>query len=350
MQLLIGVLLAGLVLLGVSLQRAYAQVPVRELKRRARQQDPMAKLLHQAAVYGGSLRAVLWFIVGLTSAGFFVFVSQHFSTPVALLLSGLLLVVSFVWLPNHEAKEVSMWFAKTLAPAFAWLLQYLHGPLSWIVRRLRRINPLTTHTGIYDKEDLLDVINDQNHQADNRIPEADLALAFHALTFSDKQVGDYLTPRRAVKAVGIDDPIGPILMSELHDSGFSRFPVYEGKKDNIIGTLFLKDLVNTKATAKVRDVMRRAVCYVHEDQNLQDALQAILKTHHHLLIVVNNFEEYVGVLTIEDVLEQVIGKAIIDEFDQYEDLRAVARRAAHQEHQEHKEVPTTSEEATEVIE
>jgi magnesium and cobalt transporter len=139
-------------------------------------------------------------------------------------------------------------------------------------------------------------------------------------------------------------------MSELHDSGFSRFPVYEGKKDNIIGTLFLKDLVNTKASAKVRDVMRRTVCYVHEDQTLQDALQAILKTHHHLLIVVNNFEDYVGILTIEDVLEQVIGKAIVDEFDQYEDIRAVAQRAALKEHKEHKEAETTSEEATEVVE
>lgn len=351
MAVLLSLFLAGFVLLGVSLQRAYTQVPVKELQRRARQKDPKATQLHQAAAYGASLNVFLWLIVGLASAIFFVFVARHFSGFVAVLCSGLLLTASFRWLPNRDAKQISMWFASTLAPAFAWLLHYIHAPLSWLVLHTRKfLTPRSNHTGIYDKQDFLDIINDQKDQPGNRISETDLELVSHALMFGEKLVSDHMTPRRAVKAIGINDSIGPILMSELHDSGFSRFPVYEGKKDNIVGTLFLKDLVNTKATAKVRDVMRKAVCYVHEDQSLHDALQAILKTHHHLLVVVNDFEDYVGILTIEDVLEQVIGKAIIDEFDQYEDIRAVAQRAALKEHKEHKEVLATSEVATEVVE
>ena len=69
-------------------------------------------------------------------------------------------------------------------------------------------------------------------------------------------------------------------------------------------------------------------------------MDAFLKTHHHLLVVVNHFEEIVGVLSIEDVLEQIVGQPIVDEFDNYEDLRAVAAKEAKQDHaeQEHQEV------------
>lgn len=351
MELLIGGVLAGLVLLSISLQRAYAHLPIKELKRRARAQDETANLLYKAATYGVSLRGLLWFFIGLSSAGFFVYIARHVPVWFAVFLSGLVIWAGFVWLPSRETKQVSVWFAKTLAPAFAWLLQYLHTPLVKLSQFGRRISPISRHTGLYDKEDLLELINDQNEQADNQISQNDLELVFHALTFSDKLVADFLTPRRIVKAVSADESIGPVLMTELHASGFSRFPVYEGKKDHIVGTLFLHDLVNIKASAKVKDVMQRKVYYVHEDQNLADALQAILKSHHHLLVVVNSFEEYVGVITIEDVLEQIIGQPIIDEFDRYDDLRAVAERAASKEHAKHdKKEPEASEPTTEVIE
>jgi CBS domain containing-hemolysin-like protein len=78
--------------------------------------------------------------------------------------------------------------------------------------------------------------------------------------------------------------------------------------------------------------MRKRVCYIHEEQTLLEALQAVLKTKHHLFIVVNSFEEYVGILTIEGVLEQIVGLPILDEFDRYEDMRAVAASIAEKEH------------------
>lgn len=351
MNILLGLLLASFVLLAVSLQRAYGEIPVKELKRRAREGDDTAGLLFRAAGYGSSLRAVLWFLIGLSAAGFFVYVSRHLSVWMAMAASSLLVWLCFNWLPAKEVRGVSKWFAKVLAPTLAWLLRYLHAPLAWINKAVARLRPLHIHTGLYDKDDLLELLSTQTAQPENRIEQYELELATQALTFGDKLVGDYLTPRRVVKTVSIDDAIGPMLMSELHESGFSRFPVYEGKKHNFVGTLFLRDLVSTKTSAKVKDVMRQEIAFVHEDQSLYDALQAILKTRNHLLVVVNGFEEYVGVITIEDVLEQIIGRPIQDEFDQYEDLRAVAQRAAQKEHATHQEAEVhASEESTEVVE
>jgi CBS domain containing-hemolysin-like protein len=82
---------------------------------------------------------------------------------------------------------------------------------------------------------------------------------------------------------------------------------------------------------KVSDIMSKDVRYIHEEESLDQALRAFLKTHHHLFVVVNNFEEFVGVLSIEDVLEEIIGKEIVDEFDAYDDLRAVAASIADKE-------------------
>jgi len=126
-------------------------------------------------------------------------------------------------------------------------------------------------------------------------------------------------------------------MDELHASGHSRFPVYQDKPDNVIGLLYARDLINAHASGQVRNLMKKRVLYIHEDQTLSQALQAFLKTHHHLFIVVNSFEEKVGVVTLEDIVEQIIGKPVVDEFDKYDDLRAVAAHSAKIEHQKNDE-------------
>jgi CBS domain containing-hemolysin-like protein len=92
--------------------------------------------------------------------------------------------------------------------------------------------------------------------------------------------------------------------------------------------------------------MNARLTYVHEDFSLYQTLQAFLKTKQHLFLVVNSFEELVGIITIEDVLEQMIGRAIVDEFDRYDDMRAVAAAAAHKEHQEHDEPKPEHEQTT----
>jgi CBS domain containing-hemolysin-like protein len=203
---------------------------------------------------------------------------------------------------------------------------------------------------LYERADLLDLIDKQQVQTDNRMEQAELDIAKHALTFGDKIVRDVMTPRRAVKMIPADEDLGPVLMSELHDSGHSRFPVYEDKQDNIVGVLFLRDLINSKSRGKTKNLAKGKVMYLHEEQSLYEGLQAVLKTRQHLYIVVNDFEEYVGIVTIEDILEEIVGKQILDEFDRYEDIRAVAARAAAKEHKEHVAEQKISTESTEVVE
>lgn len=327
--------LAVLVIFSVILQKTYSALPLKEIKRRARAGNRLAKLIYRVASYGQSLRAVLWLFIIIFSAAFFFVISRNAPSWFALAASVSLIWIAYVWLPSARVSGFSERLAAWAAPILAWLLNYLHPILNRSIGLVRGSRPISSHTRLYEREDLLDLIKQQQEQADNRIDRMELEIAASALTFGDRLIRKRLTPRRMVKTVAVDEPIGPLLMDELHKSGHSRFPVYDGKKDNIVGALYMRDLVDALGKGTVQNVMKPAISYVHEEQNLYDALQAVTKTHHHLLVVVNSFEEYVGIITLEDILEQIVGKPIIDEFDQYQDLRAVAARAAKAERTQH---------------
>jgi CBS domain containing-hemolysin-like protein len=328
-----GIFCSVVAVVQLVLYRTYQHVPARELKRMARQGDEVAALLYRPVAYGLSLQLLLGLLAvvfGALSLGFLVeALGVWWAILLALFvvgLGGLLLV------PSGDLSRSSLWLAARAAPGVSWLLERLHPVFNTLSRFARRLHPLHVHTGLYEKSDLVELLEAQKGQADSRVSADEIELLTHALTFGDRLVADALVPRRVVRMVSAEEAVGPILMGELHKSGHSRFPVYEGKHDNIVGVLHLHDLVSAKQTATVASLMNRRLTYVHEDFSLYQTLQAFLKTKQHLFLVVNSFEEFVGIITIEDVLEQMIGKPIVDEFDRYDDLRAVAAAAAHQDH------------------
>jgi CBS domain containing-hemolysin-like protein len=337
-----------LMLFGVALRKTYDYLPRKELKRQARGGDAVAKVLYRAVAYGASLRVLLWLFIGsMAAAGFVLFSRSDVPTFVAFLVTAALLWYGFVWMPSAKISSFGARLVVGTTPLIAWLLNYLHPLFSKVSNLVAARRAAMFHTGLYEREDLVDFLETQRGMADSRISSAEIDMAVHALTFGERTVSEVMAPRRVVKMVSVDDAIGPILLDELHDSGHSRFPVYGETQDKIVGTLYLRDLIDAKHGGKVHSAMQKKVYYVHEDETLYHVLHAFIKTKHHLFIVVNSFEEYVGIVTIEDVLEQVIGHKIEDEFDKYDDMRAVAQYHAKEEHDSHKPVPET---VTEVVE
>ena len=74
--------------------------------------------------------------------------------------------------------------------------------------------------------------------------------------------------------------------------------------------------------------MEKRVFYINQEQTLDRALAAFIKTRHHLFVVVNGYRETAGILTLEDTIEALLGREIVDEFDVHDDLRVVAARSA----------------------
>lgn len=325
----------------ILLYKLYNSVSALELKRQARGGNKRAQALYKVANYEASLDIFLW-LVGTSVAVVLFTWSARTNWWLA---AGLVVLAAWlvIWAPAPRWQGWAGALSSLSARYFAAVLSFLNPVLSRLAAIYPPAGRVQLHTGLYEKKDLLDLLSKQNKQLDNRIEPSDLKIASGALSFGDKLVREVMTPRREIKFVSANASVGPLLMDELHKSGHSRFPV---TKDNtkaaspdIVGTLYLKDIVGYEGSGKVKDLARKDVHYINEDSNLRQALSAFLKTHHHVLIVVNSFEEIAGVLSIEDVMEQIIGQPITDEFDNYEDLRMVAKEAAQKDKENHNEVP-----------
>lgn len=151
-------------------------------------------------------------------------------------------------------------------------------------------------------------------------------LVVHALGFGEKRVDSVMTPKSMIDSIKKTEFLGPLVLSELHDLGHSRLPVIDRDLNHVVGILHLRDLLSLdiKRSVTAEKAMESKVYYIREDQTLEHALAAFLQTRHHLFIVINGDRETVGLLSLEDVLEAMIGRKIVDEDDNHEDLRAMA--------------------------
>ncbi len=304
-----------------------------ELKRKAQLGDKNAKTVYPIVALGHQLMVTL--LVGnvVVNAAITAMLDTKINGLFAVLLTTFFVVFFGEIIPMAYLRRHGLKVAARLAPLlkkFIFLLSPVAVPLGKALDRwVGQDGP-----SIYSKAELYKILEEHKISKYSDIEEDEIQIVRHALSFGDKTVREVMTPRRVVVSVSADDNIGPILIGELHESGNSRFPVYNDKKaHNFVGTLYLHDLVGLKVEGKVKEKMRKEVFYVHEEQTLDKALKAFLSTNHHLLIVVNSFEEFVGVISFEDIIEEILGNEIVDEFDQHADLRAVAKSLANKDRQ-----------------
>lgn len=190
---------------------------------------------------------------------------------------------------------------------------------------LRNIVPRRPTTSrLESREELHHLVS----QSGSLLSSDEKKLIIHGLSFSARVVHEVMTPTGVIDSINKKELLGPLVLDDLHKTGHSRFPVTDGDIDHVVGMLYIQSLftLDTKRSVTAEKAMEPRVFYIHEDQTLAHALAAFLRTHHHLFIVVNEFRETVGIISLEDVVEALLGRKIIDEFDTHEDLRTVAMR------------------------
>ncbi|MCZ2499221.1 CBS domain-containing protein [Xylophilus sp. Kf1] len=162
------------------------------------------------------------------------------------------------------------------------------------------------------KQDLMEVLAAAE---DNDVigPESRVMLE-RVLHMEDKSAGDVMVAAPRMDLVDIDAPYEE-LINLVIDTAHSRFPVFSGERENIVGFLLAKDLLKLQRAPdlNVRALLRPAV-FVPESKGLNDLLREFRANRNHLAIVIDEFGRVAGLVTIEDVLEQIVGE-IEDEFD-----------------------------------
>lgn len=291
-----------------------------ELRRRARAGDTEAALLLKRRALLADIFSLQRVIVATLLVVLSVTGVELFHWAVGLVVSFIIAlesgaVASLPPLQSRSQKLYSRYEAKILG-----FIEHHR----WLFRMIRSVAPVPSDTyDIESKQELRSIVA----QSGDVLTAHEKRLIANGLNLDTMQVSEVMTPKSMIATVSVDEVLGPLVLTELHETGYSRFPVVEGDIDHIVGMLYVQDLLETSDRARVKTVkaaMDKKVFYIRQDQSLQHALAAFIRVRHHLFIVVNQFRETVGLLTLEDVLEALLGRKINDEFDAYDDLRQVA--------------------------
>lgn len=160
------------------------------------------------------------------------------------------------------------------------------------------------------------------------LPPHEIRLLNNALEFDKKLARDVMTPRSDISAVARNELLGPLVLSDLHQTGHSRFPVMDGDLDHIVGILHVQDMLTLgdKRSVIAEKAMEPRVFYVREDQTLHQALEVMIRTQCQLVVVINQAQETVGVISLRDSIEALLGRQLAGGFSADDDKRAVACR------------------------
>ena len=172
------------------------------------------------------------------------------------------------------------------------------------------------HPGPDSTDELIETLVEAE---DNHVIGAESrAMLEGVIRMADMSAGDVMVAATRMDILNINAPFDELLHYVI-DTAHSRFPVYEGERENIIGILMAKDLLKLQRAPElnIRALLRPAV-FVPESKGLNDLLREFRGNRNHLAVVIDEFGRVAGIITIEDVLEQIVGE-IEDEFDLPED-------------------------------
>ncbi|MDX2115133.1 MAG: hemolysin family protein [Planctomycetota bacterium] len=188
------------------------------------------------------------------------------------------------------------------------------------IRRLAGAHHVTEQEQM--QEDILAVAAEGHREG--TIGETERAMIEAVVSFSDRTVEEIMTPRTEIEGFELTDDLG-FIQRFIQERGHSRIPVYQGDLDHIVGVLYAKDLIKYLGTDpskfKLRPVLRRPV-WVPETKSLSELMIELRSRKVHLAIVLDEYGGTAGLVTFEDLLEEIVGE-IQDEYEPQDEVQPV---------------------------
>ena len=285
-----------------------------ELKRKAELGNDDAKKILPLRKNGNLLLCTLLLGNVAVNSALAVFLGSITSGVLAGLISTGLIVVFGEIIPQAAFSRFALVLgARTtwLVRIFMFMLYPATKPLSWMLDKALG-DELPTR---YSKKEFHMMLKEQKDL--KSIRESHFRILEGGLLFTDKQVRTAMTPKKSTFFLRTDDVLTEQKLKLIKSKGYSRIPVFKGNRDNIVGILFAKDLIDLDSELKipVKSVMRKKVYTVDGEHKLDKLLKIFKQRRNHMLVVKNNFKTTIGIITLEDVIEEIVGD-IVDEYDQ----------------------------------
>ncbi len=232
-----------------------------------------------------------------------------------------LIIIFGETIPKILAKKHANSLSRGMS-GFIIFLYYLLWPLNFIVVAVTGFitKPLDKNSHEDDEEKTEELQAIIETAEDEGVIDSDQSeIVAAAIDFSDVSASDVMTARVDIEAIDIDDPVGRI-MKQVAKSRKSRFPVYKDSIDNIIGVMHLNPFLKAMASgaeADIKEIMNEP-CFVYKTAKLPHVLDVLKDARQHLAIVTDEYSGTLGIVTMEDVLEEIVGD-IWDDNDEIEE-------------------------------
>ena len=323
------VILVGFSAFFSASETAFSSLNQIRLKSRAEDGDSSAaRVLNMAEQYDKLLSTILIGnnIVNIAAAsiGTILFTrmlgAERGATVSTIVLTIIVLIFGEVT-PKSLAKEMPEKVATAVSP-FLVLLMALMTPLTWLFTQWKKLLGRFVHSGEADtitEGELMTMVSEAEN--DGELTDRESELIRSAIEFDDVEVEEILTPR--VDVVAVEDDISlEELAQTFAESGYSRLPVYHDTVDNIIGVVHEKDfyIARLKKSVTMEDLIAPTL-YTTGSTQISQLLRTLREQHHHMAVVVDEYGGTEGIITLEDILEELVGE-IWDEHDEAtEDFR-----------------------------
>jgi putative hemolysin len=251
---------------------------------------------------------------------------QDAASEIAFVVVTLVIALASIVVGELVPKTMALNFPERLALFVArpivWL-QVVVGPIVWFVTRLstflvRLLGGREKPQGGYLSTEELKLLVETGSE-EGSIEEEEKEMIHGVIELGDKRVHEVMVPRIGIRAVNVDDPLEEVL-DMIVRAGHSRLPVFTGSLDNIVGILYAKDLLpylkagtGGNGQINIREIVRAPV-YVPESKPVDDLLHEMQAAKRHIAIVVDEYGGTAGLVTMEDVVEEIVGE-IQDEYD-----------------------------------
>jgi CBS domain containing-hemolysin-like protein len=247
------------------------------------------------------------------------------ATLLAVFLAYLILTFFHVVIGELVPKAIALGHSERTALAVATPVRAFFtvtGPLIWLLRRstqfvlgLFGLSEPGAQGAVHSEAELKMLVSESTERGE--IEEGEQEMLYKVFDFADKEVDDVMVPRPEVVALSVDLPPEQALQAVL-ESPYTRYPVYRGSLDDIVGVLHVRDLIQAMherglASVEIADLIRAAYM-VPETKDLAALLTEFRKQNQHMAIVIDEYGNMEGIVTLEDVLEEIVGE-IEDEFD-----------------------------------
>ena len=270
-------------------------------------------------------------IVNLSASSLTTTIAIEFGADIAVAIATGIITVLILIFGEIVPKTAATAKAEKLSLMYAYpirLIMVVVTPISFIINMLARVFLFLLRIDPNAKadtmtEDELLTIVDVSHE-DGVIEEEEREMIYNVFNLGDARAKDVMVPRVNVIFANVENTYSE-LIDIYRDNKFTRLPVYEETTDNVIGTINMKDLLlydNTKEFA-IRDFLRDAY-FTYEHKVVSELLVEMREASCNVAIVLDEYGETAGLITLEDILEEIVGE-IHDEYDEYEEDELLSR-------------------------